>query len=320
LATPDPVDLCERADELARTGRSGEAIPLVEEAVPLLAARFGDTDGKVLDALRELGALYTDTGDFKGARATYERYLAACEAACGPDDPRRGGAHHYLAELFRTTRDYANAKLHAEACVAQWARVYAKDSPDELFVASALNNLAAIVARTGELTRAAEIYARALEIEERLGGADNPALATLLNNYANVLVTQNELAKAGAMLDRALGLVTTAYGPDHADASLVLHTMGHLAATEGRLGDAEKHLRRALAIEDAIPGKEPPTKAALLGYLGQVCDKRGATSDATLFFSRALAIYEAAYGKDDAKAATMRTALAKLASRPPERS
>jgi len=312
VSTLDPEQLCERADELARAGRSGEAIPLVEEALPLLVARFGQRHANVLDAARELGSLYADIGDSAGARGAYERYLVLCEGAGVDDDARLGGAHHYLAELHRSARDYLAAKRHAEKCVAAWERTYAKDSPDELFVASALNNLAAIEARLGDLGRGASLYARALEIEERLGGPDNPALAPLLNNFANVLVSQNDLPRATAMLERALSLVHGAYGQDHADASLVLHTMGHLAATAGRLEEAEGHLRRALAIEDGIAGAEPPAKAALLAYLGDVCNRRGNTADAAAFLDRALAIYEGAYGKDHAKVIQTREALAEI--------
>jgi len=314
----DANELRRRAEALARAGRCAEAIPVMEDAIALFVDRDGEHDRNVLDGLRELGALYVDVGNYMGAQAVYERYLAVCEGACTPDDPRLGGAHHCLAELYRATRDYRSARLHAERCVAVWEKAYRKNSRDEIYVASALNNLASIEAKLDELPRAAELYRRAVEIEERIGGSVNPGLGTVLNNYANVLIAQKAYDRAGVMLERALAIVEMAYGADHADASLVLHSMGHLAMSKRDFETAETYLRRAVAIEDKLQGREAPTKAALLGYLGEVLRGRGRNAEAETFLRRALAIYERAYGEEHPKVQQMRDALGRIVpSNPP---
>jgi tetratricopeptide (TPR) repeat protein len=310
--TSEADDLCERAGELAQSGRSSDAIPLMSKAVEAYAKALGEAHGTVAEALGELGALHVDVGDLAGARTVYERLLRVREALHVSAHPEVGRAHHHLAEVHRAARAYDEAQRHAERCLEIWTAAYAKDSPDEIYVASALNNLAAIEAKRGAHARASILYARAIELEERLGGPENPALATVLNNFANVLITQDKLDLAEQMLERALKLVEDAYGKDHADASLVLHSMGHLHASKRDWAKAEELLRRALAIEDGIEGREPPTKAALLAYLGEVCRKNDKKDDAARFLERALTIYERVYGKDHAKVASTREAIARV--------
>jgi tetratricopeptide (TPR) repeat protein len=307
--TTEADDLCERAGELARSGRSSDAIPLMEKAVEAYAKVLGEAHTTVAEALGELGALHVDVGDLANARTVYERHLRVREAIHPANHAEVGRAHHHLAEVHRAARAYDDARKHAEKCLDIWTAAYPKDSPDELYVAGALNNLAAIEAKRGDHVRASLLYARAIEVEERLGGPENPALATVMNNFANVLIAQDKLDLAQQMLERALRVVEAAYGADHTDAALVLHSMGHLHATKGDLAKAEELLRRALAIEDGIEGKEPPTKAALLAYLGQICRKNEKKDDAVRFLERALAIYERAYGKDHAKVSSTREAL-----------
>lgn len=59
--------------------------------------------------------------------------------------------------------------------------------PDDLAVAVALNNLAAIVQGRGDLEAAESLYRRVLAIKERALGGDSAELAVSLNNLGTVL-------------------------------------------------------------------------------------------------------------------------------------
>ncbi len=74
-------------------------------------------------------------------------------------------------------------------------------------VAVALNNLAAIVQRRGDLDEAERLYRRVIEIKMERLGADSPSLAVAFNNLGTVLRAQGRHAEAGAQYEHALRLL-----------------------------------------------------------------------------------------------------------------
>ncbi|MBP1468015.1 tetratricopeptide repeat protein, partial [Candidatus Chloroploca sp. M-50] len=59
------------------------------------------------------------------------------------------------------------------------------------------------------------LYARALDISERVLGPEHPATATSLNNLAINYYDQGDLATAERLMRRALQIRETRLGPDH---------------------------------------------------------------------------------------------------------
>jgi len=109
--------------------------------------------------------------------------------------------------------------------------------PDHPNVATALNNLAALLQDTNRLAEAEPLMRRALAIDQQSYGAEHPNVATALNNLATLL--QEKWRKLPACDD-------VGQGNRKQDAYATL------------LAEAEPLMRRALAIFEASLGAGHP--------------------------------------------------------------
>ena len=73
-------------------------------------------------------------------------------------------------------------------------------------VATVMENLAIVYTRDGCLQEASKLMARAIAIEERTTGADNPNLIGTLENYATLLRNMKEFAGAEMAETKANGI------------------------------------------------------------------------------------------------------------------
>ena len=136
-------------------------------------------------------------------------------------------------------------------------RSYGPDHPN---VATALNNLAALLQATNRLAEAEPLYRRALAIDERSYGPDHPDVASRLNNLAALLQATNRLAEAEPLYRRALAIDERSYGPDHPDVASDLNNLAELLRATNRLAEAEPLYRRALAIDERSYRPGPPRR------------------------------------------------------------
>ena len=89
---------------------------------------------------------------------------------------------------------------------------------------------------------------RALAIDEKTLGPEDPNVAIRLNNLALLLKETNRLGEAEPLYRRALAIWEKALGSEDPQTAKGLHLAQLLQATD-RLSEAEPLLRRALAID-----------------------------------------------------------------------
>jgi len=143
---------------------------------------------------------YLALGAYSEARPLFERALAMCEKALGPEHPSTATRLNNLADLLRAQGDLAGARPLYERALKIDEAAY---GPEHSEVATDLNNLAALLRTQGDLAAARPLSERALAIKEKALGPEHRSTATSLNNLALLLQAQGDLAGAGDLREGA---------------------------------------------------------------------------------------------------------------------
>ena len=176
--------------------------------------------------------------------------------------------------------------------------------PDDLEVATSLNNLGLLYKAKGDYERAEPFYQRALATLEKVLGTDDGKVATSLNNLAALYYAKGDYGRAEPLYQRALAIMAKAFGTDHLDVAILLDNLALLYKTQGDYARAEPLYQRALAIWEKARGNDHPDVAVSLNNLAALYDTRGDYARAEPLYLRAIAIWEKALGKDNPHLAT----------------
>ena len=256
-----------------------------------------------------LAGLLQAQDDLAGARPLFERALAICEHALGPEHPETATSLDHLASLLQEQGDLAGARPLFERALAIREQALGPDHPD---TATSLNSLAFLLQAQGDFAGARPLYERALAICEKALGPEHPETATSLNNLALLLRAQGDLAGARPLFERALAIYEQALGPEHPDTAASLNNLALLLQDQGDLAGARPLYERALAICEKALGPEHPETARSLNNLAVLLQAQGDLAGARPLHERALAIREKALGPEHPDTATCLDNLAGL--------
>jgi CHAT domain-containing protein/Tfp pilus assembly protein PilF len=168
--------------------------------------------------------------------------------------------------------------------------------------------------RAGKYDEARSLVERALEIRERLLGAEHPDVATGIDGLAGVYFDRGEYVKAEPLYLRALAIREKALGKDHPATAESLNNLAAVYTLQGKYGQAEPLYKRALDIREKALGDDHPDTATGIGNLGRLYHYQGKYGEAEPLYKRALNIREKALGKDHPKTAESLNNLAVLYS------
>ena len=282
-----------------------------QAALEEVAREFGLAPDEVDSAIRAWGKKATDPYE-KGLAALYERaYPEASKLLAESLEIRE-------RELRQTQINVADAALFLGSSLYEQGRyresagAYRKALSVRGEDATTLNNLAVSLGLAADYAGAERLFRRALAINEKTLGPDNPATATSLGNLAAVLMAVGEYEGAEPLLRRALAVEEKAEGPDHPHAASSLNAFGVWLKTKGDYAGAESVFRRALAIGEKAQGPNHPATALSLNNLAELLAAKGDCAGAELLFRRALAIREKVLGPDHPDTASSLNGLAAL--------
>ena len=131
--------------------------------------------------------------------------------------------------------------------------------PQDLRLATTLNNLALLYKAQGKYAEAEPLHKRALAIYEKTLGPGHPRVATSLNNLALLYKAQGRYVDAEPLYQRALAIYEKTLGPEHPKLATCLNNLASLYHVQGRYAEAEPLYKRALAIR-AKHARENPAK------------------------------------------------------------
>ena len=131
-------------------------------------------------------------------------------------------------------------------------RLFKGDHP---YVATSLNNLAALYNSQGRYADAEPLYKQALEMTKRLFKGDHPYVAGSLNNLAYLYDSQGRYADAEPLYKQALEMTKRLFKGDHPDVATSLNNLALLLAATNRPQEAFEKMQQAIEMQTRLIGR-----------------------------------------------------------------
>lgn len=211
------------------------------------------------------------------------------------------------ADRLSTATKYEEALPLAERVLILRQQALGLEHAD---VAMALDQLATIHRRKGDLAKAEPLALKALAMAEKTFGPNDSNLGLLVNDLGVIYYNKPDLIRAEPLFERALAIWERTLGPNHPSVGRVLTNLAALRNAKGERDTVEPLLLRALPIQEQELGKEDPRVANTISSLGSFYFERGDYVKAEPLYDRALKIYEKRLGADHPQVAIGLTNLA----------
>ena len=156
---------------------------------------------------------------------------------------------------------------------------------------------------------------RAMQVRERVLGAEHPDTLTSVNNLAALYRGQGRYAEAEPLYQRAVTVSERVLGPEHPDTLSSVDNLAALYQSQGRYAEAEPLYQRALAASERVLGAEHPNTLASVNNLAFWYERQGRHAEAEPLYQRALDGTERVLGKDHPHTKLVRENLKRLRSR-----
>lgn len=269
-------DLARSLNELGELrlyqARNEEAESLLNEALQMRVAVFGERHAAVAATLNNLAEAAMARDDATGAEALLRRALAIVEDAEGEERWVTANVYNNLAVLLRQLRRYDEAEDAYRAALPIHRDLFGDGSAT---VAATLNNLGLLLAYRGEYERARPLYEEALAIRRQVLGDTHPEVATSLNALGGIYDMTGDTAAAEDFYRRALDIRRLRLPKDHPALSLSLANLASALLSLGRLAEAETAERESLEIARSAWPAGHPEIGHRQAYLGRILLEQG---------------------------------------------
>ncbi len=258
---------------------------LVEDSLARLV-ELGLLEEKAAGCLwmhRLVAVFAREVSDTGVAQATVEQALIAILLQQIDESGYLGPLGLLAPHLQAVTQVARERNDEQAAALCQWLGIYLRDM--------------------GDYAEALPYMERALDIRERLLGAEHPHTAESLNHTGWLLYCLGELVKARPYLERALATRRVILGINQADTAQSLNNLGWLLWKQGDLVNAYPLLQQALQIRQQVLGPDHTETARSLNSLAGLLWAQGHYGEACLYLEQALTIRERTLGSDHPRTA-----------------
>ena len=227
------------------------------------------------------------------------------------DSTKRGTRQQRDRSLFEAIKLFAEAirlfeaqKYDDSLPSAERALQILEQTPAaESEFARALNLVANVYSAKRDYTKVEAPYRRALQIRERLFGAEHPDVAASCHDMARSYVSQGDPGKAETFAKRALTIRENLLDPNHSLTGLTLNLYATILTDTQNYAKAQEVSQRAVSILEKSLGDDSLPYSDGLHRLGYLYDSTGDFVRAEELYRRELASREKARGKDSLQAA-----------------
>ncbi len=296
-------------------------LSVLRRALGIRESISGPRDPSLIPALTALGALFADLGEFKEARANFDRALQLwdsvprSEGKVSPSDARQFEIIcSELGKILDLRGEFAESRVLRERALAYDSSAFGPESPR---AARVINDLASTFEDMGDPAEAARLFERRNRIM-----AQNKRIQAMpfgLTNLARVLREMGRYAEARSALEEAV-ILTDLQFPAEVQA-LPRLALADLLAETGDFIEAQRLYERCLddvrrSSNDVLlryRGAQQ-TEGEILSSLGRLSLKAGDSSRALDFDRQALTIDEKAEGPEGLTVASDLDALGEVLS------
>ena len=138
---------------------------------------------------------------------------------------------------------------------------------------------------------------QAVEMCQRLNGAEDASVARALSAEAVALLAAGEYQAAIPLYERALAISRQNPGPEHRDTVGIMERFALDLSRAGEYARAKVMQEEVLALSERLFGTDDPLTAQSLNDLGQILVEMGDYPSSMQFQLRAMAIMERRFGK-----------------------
>jgi eukaryotic-like serine/threonine-protein kinase len=139
---------------------------------------------------------------------------------------------------------------------------------------------------------------KALELDRRALGTENPKTLRTMDRLGRVLHLQSDDPEAEALLVKTLEVQRRVFGSGHPDVLFSMTNLGTVYAAEGKYAQAEALLTQALEIQRRVLGPENRSTLASMNNLGLVYYSQGKYAQAEALDGRTLEIKRRVLGPE----------------------
>ena len=201
-----------------------------------------------------------------------------CDWFISVSDPfDRAAFWHLIAHIYEEMLQMLETKL----------------GPENLVVATTLNNLAGLYFEIGNYDKALPLYQRAFDIREKALGPKCPIFGSTLNRFGLLYHYMGDYDKALPLYQRALDIFENVLGPQH---PVVATTLNNIAGVYLDIRDYKKALPlyyRAFNIQEKeLDPQRSPDIAITLNNIGLLLHYIKDYDGALMFYQKAFEIHE----------------------------
>jgi tetratricopeptide (TPR) repeat protein len=236
-------------------------------AAPFAKARLEST----------LGKTYFGLGLYHEAVSLFEKSLAFCRTAYGPEGTNTLVNMNHLGLAYSKTDRIKEAIKINEEVLGATRKVFGSESQQTLNV---LNNLSLFYRQSGRPVEAIKMMEEVLALRRKVNGPEDFYTIHALHNLASLCLEADRKEEAIKMQEEVLKLRRKVNGPEHPD---TIKGMGMLAVSyrkAGKLEEAKKLLEETLTLFLKAVGPDHPATWTALEQLASTCDDLGRHEDA----------------------------------------
>ncbi|MEM1178108.1 MAG: serine/threonine-protein kinase [Acidobacteriota bacterium] len=241
-----------------------------------------------------LGQLFRQLGEFDRSTDLFRLSIDTLEASESPQGLRLARAHIGLSEteLLRTERATAAQHLHQ-------ALELLDDRDDDGAIrlrAPALNSVARLRWRDGDLDGAEQAFLESIEIYESLGDLFVPAVANVRSNLGGLYLALTRFEDAETQLKHAVDIYGSRTEGEHPQLADLKLGLGGALASQGRLEEAARLFEDAERVIREQRGENHHSRATALANLGLLHRDVKQFERSLTYLQEALSVRERALG------------------------
>jgi serine/threonine protein kinase/tetratricopeptide (TPR) repeat protein len=296
---PDSLDAAISLNNLGTVlrmrARLSEALDLHQQALAIQRKHFPQGHFVIATSLNNLALALRDAGRYLDAKASLREALDILHRSVGESHPAIALTLDNLAFVTLDLESLEEAEKTAKQAVEMLRRYYKGSNPNDLNLATGINNLGLILSAQGCLTNAEKMCLQALEMRRKVPGCELDVAASL-DAVAEVFRKQKRLPEAETLAREALEKRQKWLGDDHPAVAASLNDLALVLRAQNRWAEAETNYLKALTIQHRCYGAEHAQIATTLNNLALLLRDEGKYVKAEQTMHEALVMREKLLG------------------------
>lgn len=245
------------------------ALPLLQEVLPLLKERFGKQSLEYVNVVKRLALTNTHLNNYHAALALYGEALAILKEAVGDTNRDYASTLNNLAFLHNNMGQYKEALALFQQSAGIYKQIVGENTDA---YGGSLIDLAYTYSHLGKYDVSLAMFDEAAVVVKKVLGKEHPWYAQILTGAAFIYKRLGDLDKAMSLHEEALGIRKKTHGEEHADYAESLQYLAGLHFNKGQHDKALAAYRQALGIYEKALGRESIYYAGRLNQMAAVYD------------------------------------------------